>query len=183
MAAHVSGFGSGNGDLDAALAVEFADLIDHRLERVEVDDDVLVDIDAEIRCDCLFQKVYAADGIGGIQLGAVFAGYLDIEVTQEGRHFELFMLAVDGEHHHSVASAFLAHGTAVTAYKQDILDVGVKQNRCVRQFDLGVVHAVHLGRRLRVRLRVVGRTASALIGGFVLDKVHSVEQRAGSHSE
>ena len=46
MAAHVAGFGTGNGDLDAALAVEFADLVDNRLERLEVDDDVLVNVDA-----------------------------------------------------------------------------------------------------------------------------------------
>ena len=45
VTAHVTGFGSGHGDFNAALAVELADLVDDRFERLEIDDDVLVDVD------------------------------------------------------------------------------------------------------------------------------------------
>ena len=45
VTAHVTGFGSGHGDFNAALSVELADLVDDRFERLEVDDDVLVDVD------------------------------------------------------------------------------------------------------------------------------------------
>ena len=93
------------------------------------------------------------------------------------------MLAVDGEHHHSVASTFFVHGTAVAAYQQNVLDVGVKQNRRIGKLYFGVVHAVHLGSRLRVRLRVVGGAASPLVGALLFDKIHSVEKRAGSRSQ
>ena len=144
MTAHIARFGGGDGDLDAAFAVELADLVDHGFECVEVNNDILVHRNAEIGLDGLFQQIHAAYRVGRIQLGAVFARNLDVKVTQEGNHLDLFVLAVNRDHHHSVASTRLFHGTAVAADEKHVFDIRVEHHR-VGQFDLAVVHVFQSG--------------------------------------
>ena len=183
VAAHIPGFGCGNCDFYSALSVDLANLVDNGLERVEVNDDILVHCDAQIGLNGLFEQLDAADGIGGIELGAVFSGNLDVKVSQKGSHFELFVLAVYGEHHHGVASSVFFHVSAVAAYEQDVFNIRIKKNRGIGQFDLCVIHAFHFSGSLRVRFGVECRAVAALLYACAVDEIHAVEQGAYSHTD
>ena len=91
------------------------------------------------------------------------------------------MLAVDGEHHHSVASSVFVHGTAVAADEQDIFDVRVKHHGG-RQFNGGIVHAVGGLLQFFVGFHIL-HGEGILTCLCVADKIHAVEQYAESAAQ
>ena len=119
--------------------VDAADGVDDFLERVRVDDDVVVDVDAEEVLDGALGELLAAEdaalgaavGVGRVDLVPAVAGDLDARVTRHGEQGGLVALGVDGGDHERVAATDIvvaridAHdhdGRFILRREQPILD-------------------------------------------------------------
>ena len=140
--------------------VDAADGVDDFLEGVRVDDDVVVDVDAEEVLDGALGELLAAEdaalgaavGVGRVDLVPAVAGDLDARVARHGEQGGLIPLRVDGGDHERVAAADVvlarvdAHdhdGRFILRREQPVLD-GVA--RCLVEQRRGGEHGAGDGR-------------------------------------
>ena len=85
--------------------VDAADGVDDFLERMRIDDDVVIHVDAEEILDRALRELFAAIGVGRVDLVPSMAVDLDARVTRDGEERCLVFLRIDGGDHEGVGAA------------------------------------------------------------------------------